>query len=86
MTIVYLTSPLRAVHGPVIPGGSGLGSGAAPGGQDRAERGVAHFEDGRTGIQSERRGCEAFGEAERSVHQPLSAPGCRQQPASPLLR
>lgn len=73
------------VHGPVVPGGGGLGAGAAPGGQGRAERGVTRFEESGTGIQSKRRGGEVSGEAERSVGQPLSASRCCQQPATTVL-
>ena len=78
--------PLFPVYGPIVPGGGGLGAGAAPGGQGRAEGGVAHFEESRTGVRSKRRGCALSGEAERGVGQPPSAPRRRQQPATTLLR
>lgn len=51
-TIIISTALFLAVHGAVIPGRGGLGSGAATGGQSRADAGVAVFEENRTGVQS----------------------------------
>lgn len=82
--MVLLLSSLP-VHGPVVPGGGGLGSGAAPGGQGRAEGGVTGFKESRAGVQREHRWGEISGEAERSISQPLSAARSRQQPAATLL-
>lgn len=81
-----LCAAFLLVHGPVVPGGGRLGSGAAPGGQGRAEGGVTGFEESRTGVQSKHRGGEFSGEAERRVRESQTAPRCRQQPATTLLR
>lgn len=50
--LFVFTAVFLAVHGAVIPGRGMLGSGAAAGGQGRAEAGVAGFEESRTGVQS----------------------------------
>lgn len=74
------------VHGPVIPGGGRMGSGTAPRGRGRAKGGVAGSEEHWTWVQPQDRGSEVSWEDERSISQPSSAPRCRQQLATTLLR
>lgn len=84
--LTLLCADVSAVHGSVLPGGGGLGAGAAPGSQDRAQGCVANAEESRSGGGRQHGGGEVTGEAQRAVCQPAAAPRRRQQPAEALCR